>query len=637
MLSARCRVALILLFCATCQLMAQEYPPYAVPRLEGVTIPGLPPVTGRIHVDQFGYLPDEQKIAVISDPQRGYNAADSYTPGPALEVRRRSNGMVVHRGVPSVWNNGAVHEDSGDRGWWFDFSAVRSPGDYYIFDPSTQLRSPVFRVAPDVFHPILRTAVRTYYYQRLAVPIQPPYAEAPWTFEPELLQDREARAVWAKNNPATARELSGGWMDAGDTNKYPTFNMDVIHSLLYAWRANPEAFTDDFGIPESHNGLPDLLDELKFQLDWLVKMQEEDGGVYIKMGDITYGHTWPRSKDTQPRYYGPKCSASTLAFASVTAHAARVYSQFKPWREFAQQLGERSRRAWQWYKSNPRSANCDTGEIKSGSANRSLAEQDQMEAIAAVHLWALTGNDDFHDLIRRRAPRTRQLAEPAWSVYGAGSGESLIEYAQMHNADPRLRERILEQLKRSAASDQWAPPPEADLYRAWMNPNAYHWGSCTPRAAYGYAAMLAAQHAGLDETEQRRLRQRALDLLHSFHGVNPLTVVYLTNMKRHGAELSLTRLYHERFNFGTPHEANPPPGYLVGGPNQSFGGRSPDGQRGVIEWLQQQPRAKSYADFNNGWPMNSWEISENAIYYQAAYIRLISNFARPTGAPRAAR
>src|SRR6188472_1758475 len=66
-----------------------DYPPYAVPKLQGVTVPGLPAVTSRIQVDQFGYLPDGAKVAVLSDPQKGYNASDSYTPGATLEVKTR--------------------------------------------------------------------------------------------------------------------------------------------------------------------------------------------------------------------------------------------------------------------------------------------------------------------------------------------------------------------------------------------------------------------------------------------------------------------------------------------------------------------------------------------------------------------
>ncbi|TVR55982.1 MAG: hypothetical protein EA425_00285 [Puniceicoccaceae bacterium] len=419
-------------------------------------------------------------------------------------------------------------------------------------------------------------------------------------------------------------------MDAGDTNKYPPFNHDTIHSLLYAWRANPEAFGDDFNIPESGNGLPDLLDELKFQLDWLVRMQEADGGVFIKMGHITYaGFVWPQSEDRRPRFYGPPCTGAAISFSSVVAHAARVYAQFEEWQDFADDLRERALRAWDWYQATPHTTDLDDGTIKSGRANRSVEEQRRIEAIAAVHLWALTGEDRFKEALLRWAPTRRQLAEGTWSIYGGGAGESLVEYAGMPGAEAGLADRIRQQLARSAASGDWAPPPEADLYRSWMNTGAYHWGSNNPRAAFGFSALLAAEHGGLGESDRRRLHERARDLLHHFHGVNPHSVVHLTNMSRHGAEHSVTRIWHERFNFNTPLADNPPPGYVVGGPNQNYGGRSRDGEEGSVEWIRGQPRAKAYADFNEPWPMNSWEITENAIYYQAAYIRLLAEFARP--------
>ena len=123
-------------------------PPFAVARLDGVTIAGLPAVTGHIHVDQFGYLPDEDKVAVISAPVHGYNSDDHYAPGNSLELRKRDGGAVVFSGPAKPWNGLKVHEDSGDRGWWFDFSAFNKPGEYYVFDPSTQKRSPIVRIGP---------------------------------------------------------------------------------------------------------------------------------------------------------------------------------------------------------------------------------------------------------------------------------------------------------------------------------------------------------------------------------------------------------------------------------------------------------------------------------------------------------
>ncbi|MCB0780897.1 MAG: hypothetical protein KDC03_15480, partial [Flavobacteriales bacterium] len=76
-------------------------------------------------VDQFGYRPLDPKVAVIRDPQAGFNAAESYTPGPLIEVRELPGRTVVWSGAPAAWNGGQTDPMSGDRGWWVDFSAVQ--------------------------------------------------------------------------------------------------------------------------------------------------------------------------------------------------------------------------------------------------------------------------------------------------------------------------------------------------------------------------------------------------------------------------------------------------------------------------------------------------------------------------------
>jgi hypothetical protein len=596
------------------QPIVASFPDFAVPRLTGVTIPGLPPVTGHITVDQFGYLPKSDKVAVISNPMKGYNSSDKYTVGKELEVRKR-NGEVVLKRAPMLWKEGATHEDSGDQGWWFDFSSIQSPGEYYVYDPSSRLRSPVFKIDKDVYKPVLRAAVRTYFYQRLSWTFKEPSAEKPWLLPSYHDDDKKARALWAKQDASTERDLSGGWMDAGDTNKYPPFNGDTLSSLLYSYSRNPAVFTDDFGIPESGNGLPDLLDELKYQYTWLVKMQDTDGGVFIKMGNLR------DRKGDEGRYYGPKDTGASLTFAMNCAHAARVFGKFPQWKSFADSLEDKAKRAWKYAQTHPRTTTLDTGEIAAGIANRSAEDQDQLEATGAIHLFALTGAKEYQDVILAKAGTLRQLKEGTWSVYGSGAAEALTDYLSLPGADSGLCDRIRKQLSQSATNPSFAPPVEADLYRAWMNPDAYHWGSTNPRASFGFNALLAGEYG--DTSQSARLRQRAEDILHSFHGVNPFSATLLTNMEPLGAALSMKRIWHERFNYDTPFASNPPPGYVVGGANQSYGGKK-GARPGEVEWIKSQPRAKAYADFNEPWPANSWEITENAIYYQAAYVRLLS-------------
>jgi hypothetical protein len=119
---------------------------------------------------------------------------------------------------------------------------------------------------------------------------------------------------------------------------------------------------------------------------------------------------------------------------------------------------------------------------------------------------------------------------------------------------------------------------------------------------------------------KERYLNRALGILHYFHGVNPLGIVYLSNMYKYGAEYCADNIWHDWFKKGTKW-GTPPPGYVPGGPNSTYGGS--------LKELSLQPFQKCYKNWNNGYPENSWEITEPAIYYQASYIKLLSKFVVP--------
>ncbi|MEL7377592.1 MAG: cellulase N-terminal Ig-like domain-containing protein, partial [Bacteroidota bacterium] len=137
-------------------------------------------ISSFIHVDQFGYLSNAIKVAVLSDPQQGINAADSYSPAGDLELRDATNDQSVWTGTPTVWNGGATHDQSGDKGWWLDFSSVSTPGSYYVYDPASGERSATFDIGDNVYDQLMADAGRAFYYNRCNAPKQAPYAEGPW-------------------------------------------------------------------------------------------------------------------------------------------------------------------------------------------------------------------------------------------------------------------------------------------------------------------------------------------------------------------------------------------------------------------------------------------------------------------------
>src|SRR4051812_29984303 len=115
-------------------------------------------IDSHFKIDQIGYRPTDQKIAVISNPQVGYNAPDPYTPGTTLEVRRESDQGVAFSGAAVAWNGGATHAQSGDKAWWFDFSVLTAAGDYYIYDATNNKRSYSFKISTNVYNDALKHA-----------------------------------------------------------------------------------------------------------------------------------------------------------------------------------------------------------------------------------------------------------------------------------------------------------------------------------------------------------------------------------------------------------------------------------------------------------------------------------------------
>ncbi len=576
-----------------------------------------------ILVDQFGYRPGDSKVAVIVQSQAGTTVdgrlSDSY------QVINKATNQTIYQAAAQIWQSGAIHSQSGDRAAWFDFSSITQPGNYIIRNSRTGEISDTFEIADDVYKDVLVAATRTFFYQRSGFAKQTPYADSRWTDGAAFLgpgQDTEARFVNDKTNASLARDMRGGWFDAGDTNKYVTFATTAVHQLLDAYKQNSAIWTDDFNLPESGNGIPDLIDELQFELDWLKRMQDSDGGAFIKLGTLDYNWATKPSLDTRPRFYGPKSSSSTIALSSMFAHAALVFQKLPAKAGEANTLLQKAQLAWNWFRANPINLNSDTGEIKAGDADVYADGQIGMAVTAAVYLFALTGQTTYQDYIRDNYTKTYPLKGFAWSVYEPYIGDALLFYTTLNNADATLKQTILSRFNQQLQQRTviYGDGTTLDPYRAYMPNDQYHWGSNSVKSNIGstnYDAILYNQAANNAKVYQ----DRALGSLNYIHGVNPLGKVYLSNMYDYGAERSIHEIYHEWFGQGVYDNAltspnGPPPGYLVGGPNKNYTGSAP---------IKGLPPMKAYIDNNDG-AIRAWEISEPAIYYQSSYIKLLSKF-----------
>ena len=592
-----------------------------------------------IKVNQFGYRPNASKVAVLSDPQIGFNSTEEYTPSSTIELRRFSDNAVVYSASPEAWNNGALHDQSGDKVWWFDFSSVKESGDYYVHDPVKNVSSYRFSISESVYKDVLKQVIRAFYYQRSGVEKVAPYAESGWTDVASFQgpdQDKFCRSATDKNNPATAKDLSGGWYDAGDYNKYVNFTYSTLHNLLFAYEQNPEVFTDDFNIPESGNGIPDIIDEIKWELDWLLKMQLADGSVLMKVSHPNFESASPASQDDSPTYYGVAQLSSTLSFCSILSHASIVFAKLNDddLNSYAENLKFKALKAWDWSVANPAYSNYQNEGFASATPEVSTYDQDMRKLTSAVYLWELTEEASYKDYIDAHYSELHGYQWGFWYPYEQTYQEALIRYANNPNSTTQVSNNLLSSFSNSVhtGNDFLLPAYEdkRDAYRAYLSDDDYIWGSNQVKAQ---TAMLFynMDYYNLDTFNRIKYRDAAEQYIHFISGVNPLALALITHMDNHGAENSIREIYHSWFGDGTDFDNastslyGPPPGYLPGGFNKYF---QPDPAYSgpPLSPPTLQPIQKSYKDWNTSWPQNSWELTEVSIYVQAAFARLLSYY-----------
>jgi hypothetical protein len=255
---------------------------------------------------------------------------------------------------------------------------------------------------------------------------------------------------------------------------------------------------------------------------------------------------------------------------------------------------------------------------------------------AAAELFKTTGEKAYSTFVARGAmdfdatnENGMQPLKTHWvdALNHMGLTQGLFIYAQTPGADPTVANAFKEAIRNTAESIRTQTGGKDDPYLCYMNPDHYCWGS---NQCKGYWARVLIMAADLNVAPDHTADYRSLveGYFHNIHGVNPLGWCFLTNMTRDGASHSVIRPYHKWFG-SMPNDANgehplPPPGYLEGGPNVAFS----------VKWISPpygEPAMKAFKDWDGSWndehkaTENSWEITEPAIYYQAAYVLMLSS------------
>ena len=615
------------------------------------------PLSKFIVVDQFGYRPAAEKIAVVRDPQTGFDATEAFTPGKTYALVDAVTGKQVLSAAVTAWNGGAEDASSGDKAWWFDFSAITQPGTYYVLDVDNAVRSDLFDISDTVYREILKRAVRMLFYQRVGQAKDAQWAGAGWADTADHVgpgQDHEARLFTDQKNAATAKDVWGGWFDAGDYNKYTNWTAGYIVGLLRAYTENPSVWRDDYEIPESGNGIPDVLDEAKWGMDYLTRLQNDDGSVLSIVGEAGAS---PPSAATDPSYYGPPNTSAALSSAGAFALGATVFGSLgnAALSTYATDLKARALKAWTWANANP-NVLFKNNDAASGTSGLGAGQQETTDygrltkkLESACYLFELTGDTQYRDFFDANYKSTQLFTANDFAYpFELGTQEALLYYTKVKGATAATVSAIEQAYAMGMTSgDNFGSlTRNADPYLAYLSVGNYTWGSNQVKSSQGlmFYDMLTY---GIDASKNADATRAAERYVHYIHGLNPLGFVYLSNMFDYGATNGVTAFYHTWFAHGSAKwdrvgvsMYGPAPGFLTGGPNPSYAVDAccPNNCPGTgnnelctaqpLSPPEGQPAQKSYKDFNDNWPIDSWSLTEDDDGYQIAYIRLLSKFVK---------
>jgi peptidoglycan/xylan/chitin deacetylase (PgdA/CDA1 family) len=471
----------------------------AVPNAGPVTLAGLTP-TAHVRVNQVGYRPGDSKIALaLSGPDLS---------GQPFEVRPRHGDGVAFRG--------RIGRDRGRYGrfahvYELDFTSLTAKGTFFLRLGDAD--SPPFALSPDAHAGLLSKSLEFFRTQRCG-------------------GARPGRSAChlddgvAKGGPADEKRVraDGGWHDAGDYIKFLITGGYATHLMLATYTRHPDSFPDDDG-----NGLPDVLEEARVGLDWMLKLWDAPNGVlYYQVSDAGDHSTWrlpEQDKLARPVWacepgrganVAGKAAASLALGAVIWGDKQRSYADAG----LASTFLKAAREIYVWGKERPQAQPSNPPEFY---GERSF--EDNM-ALAAAALYRATGEAAY-------------LAEARDFLRGAGS-ERGFSWADSH-ALARYELARLDPASVADASQHFRASLEAARAHAESEPfrvglERLHWGSAPVMA--GIALQAFWYHDLTGEGRYLALGQSQWDYL---LGANPWGVCFVN-----GAGTTWSRFPHHQ-------------------------------------------------------------------------------------------
>jgi endoglucanase len=545
-----------------------------------------------IRLNQIGFYPDAPKIAAITD----VNATE-------FAIKSVESGTIVFKsklGSPHK----SVFSDKYTR--IADFTSVSKPGSYILTLPGKG-DSYQFVIRPAVFTDLTKALIKGFYFQRMSMALLPEYA-GKWSRlkgHPDNKVIVHPAAASADRPAGTIISCPGGWYDAGDYNKYIVNSGITMGTLLSLYEDFPAYFnTLKINIPESGNGAPDLLNEIVWNLRWMLTMQDpSDGGVYNKVTNASFDGMVMPAECVTPRYVVPKGTAATLDFAAVMAQAGRIFGNFKKvFPGLSDSCMKSAEKAWSWAVKNPKVAydqNLMNKEFNPVINTGGYGDSDFSDEFiwAASELYISTGKENYYTSYPMFPDTLMQL--PSWNNVKLLGYYTLARFdTKLTNSAkkdfPLLKSRILKEADNmiKGVSDR------AFMTVMGKSSNDYVWGSNSVATNQGILLVQAYKLS-----KDRKYLDYALTNLDYVLGRNATGYSFIT-----GYGHKTPMFPHHRLSEADG-IADPIPGLIVGGPN-------PGQQDGCKTYPSAIPD-ESYTDAVCSYASNEIAINWNA---PAAYL-----------------
>ncbi|MFE7173201.1 glycoside hydrolase family 9 protein [Streptomyces sp. NPDC057616] len=562
------------------------------------------PDTGpRVRVNQVAYLPSGPKNAtLVTDataklPWQLKNAGGTTV----------AHGWTVPRGV-DVSSGQNVHS--------IDFGAYRKAGKGFTLVADGETSRP-FDIGTSAYEQLRLDSVKYYYTQRSGIAIRddlrPGYGRA--AGHVDVAPNQGDSNVPCQPGVCDYRlDVTGGWYDAGDHGKYVVNGGIATWELLSTYERERLARTGEsdklrdgtLALPESGNKVPDILDEARWELEFLLKMQVPDGQPLAGMAHHKiHDEQWTGlpllpSEDPQKRELHPPSTQATLNLAATAAQAARLYRPYD--RAFAARALTAARKAWSAALAHP-AMYASAGDGTGGGTYDDTNATDEFYW-AAAELYLTTGEKQFADYVTASPVNTADIFGPLGFDWGRTAAAGRLDLATVPS---RLSGR--DKVRRSVVegADHYLAALRSQPYGMPYAPanNVYDWGSS--HQVLNNAVVLATAY---DLTGSAKYRDGAVQSMDYILGRNALNISYVTGYGEVNSHNEHSRWYAHELD---PNLPNPPHGTLAGGPNSSI--QDPHAQSKLQGCVGQF----CYID-----DIQSWSTNETAINWNAALARMAS-------------